>query len=188
MIQLSEIGGVQSISISDGWFELPQQPDPMTEGWRRTFILTGDADVIMAFSYRGNPVDKPSAEAFREILTAKPAANGDQKLTPQEIIRLRDVMDSETAGNNQFTNSGKPGTQGGPVFDLIETSTRRVVSRAVLYIRGSYRDGRQYAGIFYDADPSGQMIEEIMMHAPSKKELKEHISKFEAALTTIAWR
>ena len=178
----------QSISISDGWFELPQQPDPMAEGWRRTFILTGDSDVTMAFSYRGNPVDKSSAEALREILTAKPAAIGDEKLTPQEIILLRDVMDYETAGNNQYTNSAKPGAPGGPVFDLIETSTRRVVSRTVLYIRGSLRSGRQYAGIFYDADSSGQVIEEFVIHAPSKKELKEHIGKFETALSTIAWR
>lgn len=187
MRELSEIGGVKSVLISNEWFELPQEPDPLREGWSRSFVLTGGEDVKLAFSYRGTPVDQSSASAFREILDEKPALIGDEKLSPQEIIKVQSVLGYNTAGNNQYTNSNEPGSGTGPVFDLIEANTRRVVSRPVLYIRGGFRSGRQYVGIFYDTDGKGKFIEEFMLHANSKKLLQLHLDKFESALGTIVW-
>jgi hypothetical protein len=185
MKQLSAIGGIESIQLSGEWFELPQEPNPFSDGWQRLFILKGDSDAQIAFSYRGEAVDSESATAFRDIISIGSTATDGRELTSFEIVKLQDVMGRNTAGDNQFSNESAAGA---PLFELTEATVRTVASRAVLFIRGSFRSGRHYAGIFYATDAAGQEIEEIMFHSGSKKQLREHLAKFDSALNTIVWK
>ena len=186
MKEINKIGCVSSATIPKGWVELPRQPDLLSDNWVRTFKFEANKSIEMSFYYRGMPVDKESARYLKNLLEAKPATTGDEKLSPLEIKTMEVVMGYMNAGDNQYTNPSVNGREA-PVFDLTHALTRHINGKTVLYVQGSFKNGKNYAGIFYIADSTGQVIEEFMIHAPNKHILKEQLEAFEKVLDSLRW-
>lgn len=186
MQEIHKIGCVQTALIPRGWIEIPQKPDMLSDNWSRTFKLQANKSIEMSFYYRGMPVDKKSSTRLKEIIESKPARDNDEKLTPPEIKAMEVVMGYMNAGDNQYTNPSTNGREA-PVFDLTHALTRHVNGKTVLFVQGAFKNGKHYAGIFYSADSSGQVIEEFMIHTPNKHLLNEHLEYFEIVLGSINW-
>lgn len=182
-------GAVKKASLPNGWVLLPSEPDTgdFGERWERIFISLFDEGVEIRFFYRGQPVDPESANFFKRLMVDKPALNGPEKLTPQEIVGLQTVMGLNNAGNNQYTNPQLASSADGPAFDLSEAATRHFSGRTILFIKGKFKSGFHYAGIFYNADESGQMIEEALIQANSSKKLNKYMGEFEQTLANLEW-
>ena len=188
MAQVRNIGLVSSIEIPRGWIEQPQRSDLFRGDWRRSFHPVKNDEVEMMFLYRGSLLDAASASEFQSIIRGKTAEIEAEKLTPQEICKLQFVMGYETAGNNQYSNpTYAPDSHDGPVFDLVAAMTRMVSTRTVLYVRGSFKSGKEYAGIFYPSSANPRMIEEFAIQAPDKILFGKFESAFDSALESISW-
>ncbi len=188
MKELENIGSIAKTSMADGWVEMPREPDVFTDTWSRSFTLAFDPSVELLFFSRGLPVDPDSAAFFKEVTSLKPAHGADDKLTPQEIIRLQVIMGFENAGNNQYTNTKPLGDPDGPAFELKEAACRRIGDHTVLYVRGKFVHGKHYAGILYNAaERSGLVFEEVMIQASSSRKLQDNMYHFEHVINNIDW-
>ncbi len=190
MQKLCDIGSVRSISLPDDWFESKTRNSDIaiTPGWSREFLLSSDRRVNIALACRSVPVDHESAAVFQQLRNLKPGYTGKERLTEKEIVSLQMVMGFKTAGNNQYTTGTLFSASGGPAFSLTEALMRQIASQAVLFVRGHFRSGRHYAGIFYQSDTSPRIIEEVMIHASDRGSLRKHLIKFENAVDSIDWR
>ncbi|MBY0548181.1 MAG: hypothetical protein K2W95_12880 [Candidatus Obscuribacterales bacterium] len=188
MQELENIGSIKRTTLNDGWIEHPRQPDEFSDSWSRTFTLAFDPSVELIFFCRGTSVDVESAAYYRQLGSEKPALSGDEKLTPQEIIRLQMVLGYSNAGNNQYTNPKQAGEPGGPAFDLKEAFCRRVDSRMVLFVRGKFVQGKYYAGILFLAEETfGRVVEEIVLQATSNRKLQDNLYHLDHAANSIKW-
>lgn len=188
MKELENIGAISKTSIPSGWMEPPRQPDEFSDSWSRTLVLAFDPSVELTFYCRGVPVDPDSSAAFLEITSKKPAFGQDDKLTPQEVIRLQVILGFNHAGNNQYTNTKPIGEPDGPAFELKEAACRRIGDKTVLYIRGKFVHGKYYAGIFFFAEErSGLIFEEVLLQAPSNRKLQDNLYHFEHVTNSIKW-
>lgn len=188
MKEVENIGAIAKTSIADGWVEMPREPDIYSDTWSRTYTLSFDPSVELIFFSRGAAVDPSSAKYFQELCESKPGHHREEKLTPQEIIRLQVIMGVENAGNNQYTNSQPAGEPNGPAFDLKEASCRRVGDRTVLQIKGKFAQGKHYVGIFFHTPERNSLLfEEVIMQAPSSRKLQDNIHYFDQAVNNIEW-
>lgn len=179
---IENLGCLKKASIPDGWTELPRPAEELSEFRQRKFFSSFDNDVELVFYFRGQAIDAESASRFREVLEAKPANASEEKLTPNEIISLQILMGFDHAGNNQYTNPDSPR------FDLVMAATKRVNGRTILAVRGNFRGGKHYAGVFFAADKEHELIEEIMLQAPSAAKLAKYLDKLEFVLSKIEWK
>ena len=188
MKELENIGAIKKTSLLDGWVEFPRQPDEFADSWSRSLTLAFDQSIELVFFCRGIPVDPDSAAFYRQLVTEKPALTGDEKLTPQEIIRLQVILGYNNAGNNQYTNAKPLGDPAGPAFELKEAACRRVKERTVVYVRGKFVHGKHYAGIFFNAQAHNNLLfEEVIMQASSSRKLQDSLYHFEHVTNNINW-
>lgn len=188
MKELEKIGSIAKTSMADGWVEMPREPDIFSDSWSRSFTLAFDPAVELVFFSRGLPVDPDSAAFFKQLTDDRPGHTSDDKLAPQEIVRLQVIMGFENAGNNQYTNAKPLGEPDGPVFELKEAACRRIGDRTVLVVRGKFVHGKHYAGIFFNAaEKSGLVFEEVMIQAPSSRKLQENMYHFDHVINNITW-
>lgn len=188
MKELENIGSIKRATLNEGWTEFPREPDEFSDSWSRTFTMAIDPTVELIFFCRGTSVDADTADYYRWLTGEKPAFNGDEKLTPQEIIRLQLVMGYSNAGNNQYTNPKQFGEPGGPAFDLKEAYCKRIDSRTVLLIRGKFASGKHHAGILFLAEETmGRVPEEIILQTTSSRKLQDNLYHLEHVANSIKW-
>lgn len=179
---IENIGCLKKASIPDGWMELPRPMEELSDSRQRKFTSAADKDVELVFYFRGQAIDSNSATLFKELIQAKPAQSGEEKLSPAEIISMQILMGFEHAGNNQYTNPESAR------FNLLSAGTKQVSGRTVLCVRGNFQNGKHYAGVFFNADPEHELIEEIILQAPSTNKLSKYLDTLESVLSRIEWR
>lgn len=196
MPEFNKIGIVDKATIPNGWFELPRQPNPFEDSWSRTFTLKSNPQVELTFRYRGNELDKKSANTFTEILKVKTDGNNQSPLTPAEIRELQVVMGYETAGDNQHTFLASPLSSRSsahlasvrqPVFDVQAAYVREVSARPVLFVKGKFNSGNFYVGTFYRSERDDRRVEEFMLHAPSEELFNQYSKQFDSVIDSFAW-
>lgn len=187
MREILNAGAIQRTSLPEGWFEKVNKPDPLSQGWTKSFSLSFDPSVEIVLFSRGESLDQDSANYFKNLLAQKPAAAGDEKLSPQELVQLQSVLGFNSTGDNQYTNPNSSASGFGPAFEIKEACTRTLNKRTVLFIKGVFSHGKHYAGIFYPADSTGKLIEEAMLQAPSSRKLKDNFYHFQHLSDHIEW-
>jgi hypothetical protein len=185
MREILNAGIIQRTSLPEGWNEKINKPDIMSRGWQKSFSLAMDPSVEIVLFSRGEPIDKDSANYFKALLKQKPAANGEEKLTPAELLQLQMVMGFNSCGDNQYTNPNTAGSGYAPAFEIKEACTRKISKRSALFIKGVFSHGKHYAGIFYEA--AEMQIEEAMIQAPSSRKLKDNFYHFQHLIDNVEW-
>jgi len=191
--QVENFGQIKNLPLPQGWVEADRAGGQLNTQVHREFHPQGANDVSISVFYRGAPIRENFGQDFLDVLNAHPARNGPERLSPDEIKKLSDVMDFNTVGNNQYTNDAAKGTREYHTFHLTAAETVNINGRTVLRVRGTFQDKdglpqNEYHGIFIPADPKGTQIEEIYLSAKTKGKLLLHEKDFNAALKGLSWK
>jgi hypothetical protein len=150
-------------------------------------------DVTINVFYRGNPIAAESSNALRRIQQDKPAANGPEKLSPDEIRELSQVFGRNTVGDNQYTNDAPKGSHDYAVFHINTAETFKLNGQTVLKVAGTFQDENavpvtEYQGYLFESKDDPQQIEEIFFQAPNKDKYLQYVKLFEDSLSSLQWR
>lgn len=186
-------GPIVDIDVPQGWRRREASFGSLGLSSSETFSPPGDNSTTLGIYHSGMRAGAEAARAFLSILKNKPADDGTQELTPDEIKSLSEIMGRYQAGDNQYTNSGR---YRAPAFELTKAYTMQVNGRTVLAVEGNFKGTgddagtasmRQYKGIFADSDGTGTRIEQVFMStAPGK--MREHARAFNETLSSIKWK
>jgi hypothetical protein len=182
-------GPIADITLPSGWTQGEQSYGAIGQSSNEVFSPAGDATTKLGIFYGGLPVGEDAARAFRDVLAQKPANDGAQPLSPDEIRSLSQVMGRYQAGDNQYTNSGQ---YRAPAFDMRNAITMQVNGRTVVAVEGSFRDARgnalrDFVGIFADSDGSGQRVEQVFM-STAPGQMANRSKDFIDTINSIVWK
>ncbi len=188
-LALSDRGPIKNIQFPNGW----QQTDSTAGGVGNRSVETygpaGDNSVGISVFYGGLPTADAGAKAFAQLLKDKPATNGPQTLTADEIKGVADALGRLNVGDNQYTNTGRYRP---PVFHIDSARTVQVNGRTVLSVEGAFVDMngkpvKGFNGVFADTDGSGKRIQQVYLQgAPDK--LLQYKRQFDQTLSSIEWK
>lgn len=182
-------GPIADITLPAGWAQSEHSFGAIGQSSNEVFSPAGDATTKLGIFYGGLPVGEDAARAFRDVLAKKPANDGVQPLSADEIRALSQVMGRYQAGDNQFTNSGQ---YRAPAFDLRNAITMQVNGRTVVAVEGSFRDARgnamrDFVGIFADSDGTGQRVEQVFM-STAPGQMANRSKDFIDTIDSVVWK
>jgi hypothetical protein len=180
-MKLQNIGVIGEVTLPDNWYE---RADKKGAGSGRTFSPNETTEAEIVFFPRMVPLDEASRKVFLHLL--KEGEN--DALSDELILALRTVLGVATAGDNQITNSGAPGTLEGPVFLIDNARTVDINGKVVLRIVGDYTNGKSFNGIFYPAGAEGKIVEELFLQTTKNESIDNYLTLFEKVLSTVKWR
>ena len=188
-------GPISDIDLPSGWRQRESSFGSIGLSSNETFSPPGDNGTTIGIYSNGLRAGSESAKAFLDLLKNKPAEDGPQRLTADEIRSLSEIMGRYQAGDNQYTNSGKYRP---PAFEITSAYTMQLNGKTVLAVEGNFKDGnktdaqgravtRQYKGIFADTDGTGSRVEQVFLStAPGT--LHQHVREFNETLDSIKWK
>lgn len=188
-------GPIADIDLPAGWRQRQASFGSVGLSSNETFSPDGDNSTTIGIYSNGRRAGAESAKAFLDILKNKPAADGPQKLTDDEIRSLSEIMGRYQAGDNQYTNSGQ---YRAPAFEITNAYTMQVNGKTVLSVEGNFKGTskqngdttaatRQYKGIFADSDGTGTRIEQVFLSTEPGR-LHQHVREFNETLDSIKWK
>lgn len=180
-MKLQNIGVISEVSLPDDWYE---RADKKGAGSGRTFSPNATTEAEIVFFPRMVPLDEASRKVFLHLLKEDEIDN----LSAEQILALRTVMGVATAGDNQITNSGTPGTLDGPVFYIDNARTVDINGKTVLRVIGNYTNGKSFNGIFFPAGAEGKIVEELFLQTTRTESIDKYLTLFEKVLSTVTWR
>jgi hypothetical protein len=187
-MQLHDIGQIKCVWVPDHLAEFSSDSDELIGArWSKVFKAKDGSDRKLTFFFRGLPIDDKSARYFLELLQDKPANNGPQQLSAEEIKSLFMVLGLSTVGNNQYSNPAPAEALMPPAFQLEIAETIAVNGKTVLRVSGCFRGGTHYRGIFFPGSYDGRIVEELFCQSEDKERLKEIIDDLDGVLKTIDW-
>lgn len=181
-MKLQNIGVISDVTLPDDWYE---RADKKGAGSGRTFSPEATPEAEIVFFPRIVPLDEASRKVFLHLLNQGEI----DELSSDQILALRTVMGVATAGDNQITNSGAPGTLDGPVFHLENARTVDINGKIVLRVTGNYTtNGKSFNGIFFPAGAEGKIVEELFLQTTRNESIENYLTLFEKVLSTVGWR
>jgi hypothetical protein len=155
-----------------GWIKSKTPFSQADNSSLESFSPPGNPDLTINHYYRGHELNNQSAEAFRNILEKKPAANREQLLSPSEIKALSQVFGQSSVGDNQHSNSAAPGTSAAPTFQLDLAYTKQIKGMPGVVVEGRFVDAngtpqKEFIGAFIDSTGTGKVVQEVYLEGSS---------------------
>lgn len=163
-------GQIETIALPDGWLEKPQEYDYRGIGTRslREFYPPEEPLARLTFFYRGLPVRKETANAFKSILS-----RDSHPLSRTELSTLEEILRERLEPT---------------VFNLISARTDNVSGRRVIMIEGRYRETEcDLYEVIVDTEGDGTVVQEIYYQAP-KDSFFKYLRPAQKAIKSIVWK
>lgn len=175
---IDNTGRILKAELPQRWKPRDEEVDAMASTDRRAYVNEVDDDIELLFLIRGQTLDPGSAAKLKTLLGRKAVV----QLSTSDIIDMQLVMGYEQAGNNQYTNPG------GNVFDLTEASVIQASAKPVLFVRGSFKRGKHYAGVLFNENNGFDHVQEIMLQSSTSTSVDRHLPALHHVLDRIVWR
>lgn len=160
-------GQIGSMSLPKEWKELTRNADDETLASAKEFSPKGAPDVKMCLYFRGYPTSEEAGKNFKDVLS-HPAHN----LNAEEIGKLGETLD--VLANKD-------------AFDISSAKTEDIRGRRVLNVSGTFKEsGKQYQGIFIDADGTGSAVQEV--YVEGKESFKDYAPQARKSIESLRWK
>ena len=192
-VEVINFGQIGKIVAPQGWVLEDAQEDSLSAKKLKLFHVADAREINITVYFRGAPVSDTSASRLLALFKAKPALKAPEQLSLEEVKSLTQVFGYSTAGDNQFTNEAKRGSDEFPVFTMELAETVQINGKTVLRVTGTFQNRQavptmEYKGIFFTDNESGRNVEEVFYQAPSRGKYLRYLSAFDECLSTIEWR
>lgn len=143
MTQITNQGQVKSLTLPDFWNEQKIENSTFHGPEYRTFTKMGQTDCQLQFYFRGIPLNKQSADAFKSILSGA----APHSLSKSEFESI-DMVIREMCMPNLF------------VISSLRTDYLR--GKMILVAEGMWKETQLYdLALFINADGDGEIVQEI---------------------------
>jgi len=185
-MELQNVGQIASVTVPDNWTK-EEIAFHGGMGTPRCIEFQGDDQFKVSFFYRGLPIDQGSANTLSDLLQRKRAFAGPEELTAEEIVSLTMVFGLSTVGDNQYCNPTPPGSDGEPAFRMDRAETLSLNNRTVLFVKGAFRLGKCFCGIYAQSGEHNTVIEEVFLESEDSGNFLEYELRFQSVLASIKW-
>lgn len=187
-MDLVQFGCIERITFPDDWSSEPEQATALL---RLASVHPAEhADVEISLFQKMQGVQTSEIQDFRDILN-KP----EHKIveSAEQLLLLSPILGN--AGNNQWSN--KTRGVGGPPFRFTSGETKRINSRTVLQIQGTFiqpeskESVNQHCGIFIDSGAERNLVQEIYLQVPCRHgyfQFEQYMKIFTQVLATVIWK